>query len=470
MKKIFLFLRVATGLILVSSSLNFHSIQAQATTGLEAVQLGEALAEALAPLNHVDLDRIIRNRWRSDSYEVIETMNPNVNTKNNDFWYPFVGTLCSVIGVSDISRKLPHLLAANQMDEATAWAAVVVLSGIGLIGVSIELLHLHYLEQPGPIIKRTKTYKQWLAKIQEPSEMSKSIKTLQDSFLADYNSLRGDVNTDDAKMSKLFKRTYLEGSTLAHLAALRNDAEVIRKIAAASGKLYARDIYGRQPMELALQTGAPQAFKELYKQLRTDRKIKTYDRYVMKLLKTQIDNIFDVVTSFEHNLPILDESKSDEWTALYGSSVAAQNDPAKLSVFKLASHDIVRGSTLEKFNFLDDSLRTVDQHNNTLLHLAIASGNMKAVQTLMQKEAPILVQNDEGFRFLDALKLYINKIEQILKASRDIINDAQNESANNNLNTYQEQVTQLKEIVTTNINKISKVAPPCRKLLQNQAR
>ena len=293
------------------------------------------------------------------------------------------------------------------------------------------------------------------------------------------------------------RRKYMHGYTLAHLAALRDDASTIRNIAKARGKLHTADENGHRPIDLALQAGSSQAFVELIAQIQL-KKLKNpllkLEAYIVKIIKEQTDAVASALDAFSntYNIKAIKERarkisqhrRNTRSASRKNTNFATKNpEPLKAKVLEVATilspdstdafdnyqhavFTIVQGYGIGNFKFHDAVDTKVDSLGNSLLHIAAGAGNMKALQQLIvQGHDTALLKNKMGQSVFDILQTRIQGYNDVIAA---VLTQPLRLSlaTQQSLTSLQTELMDLQKTIETYINDVDSMYSTCQNLLK----
>ena len=279
-----------------------------------------------------------------------------------------------------------------------------------------------------------------------PESLKNLLAELQSTLLKDYNLINkhaADILHDDefwkdlVRIRQSAERVYWKNYTLAHLAALTNNSDVLRALfhlhAKYSPKAYAhRSInattdYGHTPIDLAIMRGSTQAFKSIVIQqqrlIRQQSKLSTssvssqYHQHTTEQLGERTKDLTAVLNAFENRYAQQLQLSGDEARSFWSNEFVpnlvtqANSNADDITKHKLAVYDVV---TWLNFNTATEpALFTLNNDQNTLLTIALDVGNLKAAAALIEAGSPVLEQN------IDYLEWYVKRLEEMWRYMSD---------------------------------------------------
>ena len=336
----------------------------------------------------------------------------------------FFFTIAAAVGAVGVTT-VDHL--------ATQLLSLALFMGSTAVGFSSFALAANPMEQPYRDEQRYFDLKKRLQEKAGPPLRNMMLalqRTLLDDyreFKQDYKKIMLDGSLSDERRShyqRIARRSYFRGYTLAHLAALRNDAEMIEALSQLAGaaSVHRTDAQGRRPMDLAMDSAASEALSRLVQTLFNSSrsgKIK-YAKDIQSVFSQLEERATDAeaaLVAFETQHPFLLRSEGTKlhtfWWKKYTQTLVLdeQKNEKSWQFYRKAVRDILDASIPRNEHLNETTLAMVDRNGNTLLHFAAALGNMKAAAALIRAGGPVLAKNKGGLTFLDVLRYRVASLD-----------------------------------------------------------
>ena len=273
-------------------------------------------------------------------------------------------------------------------------------------------------------------------------EGSKKDTTAQKKMLDDYIDFLSQYSMEPEKkldqVRRVLNKRYIENYTLAHLVAVYDHSYVVPAIpstnimppnlveSAAMGFVDKDDVR-RTPYFLAARMVSGKTFKAFHRQLEkrlgVDGPLQASDSYrqkikdkleqmrakVMNSITRDILNVFDALFKKYKNINAYESSKELMQAVGTMDSIAFYDQKGekidKLKKRLFDADDLDRDDDIIR----EANERLTDVYGNSLLHIAVVVGNMKAVVNLIQYGAPTLGVSNSGIGFIKAFGDYTEK-------------------------------------------------------------
>ena len=400
--------------------INFNYAHAkQKLTDLEALQLGGDVANesSLSSSERKRVDNLIEDIKRESlehqkSQLTAGAIAASFALLSSGLLYSlYSGLLHSTMGDAAASLGFCSFFAGIM-----AAGGAAVFSGIGVID---------FIKSRG----NRKTYLEFKNMAKKNLTPSKVTEKIQNTLIKEYSYLSKRSNQvfgiDDPnsvtsairiKLRRIVRRSYLHDYTLAHLAALRDDAKVIRSILSLNGYVHQADVHGHRPIGLAVAMGSQRAFDVLVENIRKQAspQYEQYNQYVWEQIEARVSGVLAFLNAFETKhakaLQSDDVKARSSWIQKYTQITALPEDKKSSQIQAL--YDIVKKQKTPEVR--PDILSWATDSKDTVLHLALATGDLSAASRLVQADAPAFVENSMGHTSLDMLLVYSDALRAMM--------------------------------------------------------